>query len=260
MENAIPEVKAAPHVPFDNPELEAYWNRPCRHRKYPYPDENVFLVSGARFQGEHFESVAESSIIVSLTPELAQSYYVDIADDSHLKVVSCLSLVEAKALKNRMAQASAQDDCVQIKPSLMNALFFKSDLFWVVGKNAQGLTLEKAVQAKSMREVLMWAAETKIQILGIIAESALDETLEDMEKVQQGTGVDQEAYASDYVNAEDLLESDVRIASRSIEEKDKSDEGFLRSCKKDKTCSKDEYEQLVIAFANAKEKRHHKVA
>jgi len=39
----------APHVPFDNPSTEEYWNRPCRHGKYPYPDENVFLVTGGKF-------------------------------------------------------------------------------------------------------------------------------------------------------------------------------------------------------------------
>lgn len=121
-----PTQNASEHIPFEDPELEAYWNRPCRSGKYPYPDENVFLVSGARFKGEHFESVAESSIIVSLRPDLAQSYYVDIADDDHLKVISCLSLMDAKALKHRMSKASAGNDCVKIKPSLMNALFFKS--------------------------------------------------------------------------------------------------------------------------------------
>jgi hypothetical protein len=102
--------EAGKRIPFDNPETEAYWNRPCRHGKYPYPDENVYLVGGAKFIGQQFVSLSEPSIIVSLTSQLAQEYYEDVSNDQQVKPISCISLAQARVFHQRFEQLSQSSE------------------------------------------------------------------------------------------------------------------------------------------------------
>lgn len=252
-------VEVSPHIPFDNPETEAYWNRPCRHGKYPYPDENVFLVGGARFLGSHLVSVTEPSIIVSLTPELAQAYYGDVSNDLNIKPISCLSLAQAKSLQHRLIDSS--ESSIKIKPNLMNALFYSREIFLLVGTDLHGVSIEQSIQATTMKEIMDWAQQEQIQVIGVLPESALSETIQEMEKIQRGDREGHENYAYDYDQIEDLLESDIRIASRSIEEKDKSDDLFLRLCKNNMlgdlfSCSTEEFGKIENSFRKMKEARH----
>ncbi len=250
---------ASQHIPFENPETEAYWNRPCRHGKYPYPDENIFLVGGAKFLGQHLVSVNEPSIIVSLTPELAQAYYGDVSNDLDVKPISCLSLAQAKSLQHRLIDSS--ESSIKIKPNLMNALFHSREMFWLVGTDLNGVSIEQSIQATTVKEIMDWAKQEQIQVVGVLPESALSETIQEMEKIQRGDREGHENYANDYDQAEDLLESDVRIASRSIEEKDKSDDLFLRLCKNNTlgdlfSCSTEEFGKIENSFRKMKEARH----
>ena len=119
----------------------------CREGHFPYPDENVFLVSGVRVDTGpiNFDKTVPM-VVVSRRRERAMSYYVNMFGTQKWEVSGIVSLEQLLGLKSRMSAAQLdRGGLKEIKGGVIGSMFGKRQAWAIAIADADNKPMEPEI-------------------------------------------------------------------------------------------------------------------
>ena len=113
----------------------------CREKHYPYPDENVFLVTGIRTDGGPLSfSNTVPLAIVSRKADVAVSYFQAMAPDNQKwDITGCVSLDQLRGLRLKMIRSTkGSPDAKELKDGLLASFAGKRQAWAIAYTDASG--------------------------------------------------------------------------------------------------------------------------
>lgn len=163
---------------------------PCRENHYPYPDENVFLVTGIRADvGPLNFAKTVPLAIVARKAELAVSYFKAMApDDQTWEITGCVSLDQLRGLRQRMSLANQESSGIQtLKEGLLASIVGKRQAWAIAYTDDRGKPLEpEIVMAASSASVKAHAEARGKHPAGLFSMESLDETIAMLDAIKNG--------------------------------------------------------------------------
>ena len=176
----------------------------CREGHYPYPDENVFLVTGHRVDTGliNFENTVPM-VVVSRRRERAMSYYLNMFGSQKWEVSGIVSLEQLLGLKSKMTAATMErGNLNEIKCGIMGSLFGKRQAWGIAVADEKNMPLEpEIVVASSSADVIDYVKSSNKKISGVFSMEMLDELIDKLEEAKNGRSKVIE-YATDIKNGE----------------------------------------------------------
>lgn len=190
-----------------------------KHRQYPYPDENVFLVLGSR-DGKP-GSTTKPLVVISAREERARQYYESI---SRWKAVGAASLSDMKKTKELFTQAKQDPGTLTIQGGTL-AQWLGDPELWAATYQKDGAHFVQIVKAHSPRDVQRHLEKQGAILFSLSNENSIDKTIHELQLHQWGKGIE-ESYATDYENGELSQGFEERLANRTEEQRQR-DKAFL---------------------------------
>ncbi|MET3109476.1 hypothetical protein AAKU58_004333 [Oxalobacteraceae bacterium GrIS 1.18] len=176
----------------------------CREGHYPYPDENVFLVTGVRVDTGpiHFDKTVPM-IVVSKRRERAMSYYSNMFGSQKWEVSGIVSLEQLRGLKSKMAAAQMErSNLKELKSGLLGSIFGKRQAWAIAVADENNKPMEpEIVVASSSAEVIAYMKASSKNIGGVFSMEILDELIDKLEDTKLGRAKEIE-YATDIKGGE----------------------------------------------------------
>ena len=187
----------------------------CNKGQYPYPDENVFLVSGIPVGADPYDPTNTAAmVIVARRPEVATEYFVDIASFD-VKINGCVSLAQLQEVARTMQLAASDKKTVDVskgKPSDGYGLRQP----WLVGKNI-------FVIASSSDDVFTYAKVNELHPGGVMSEEVIKATIKPMISAKLGLS-ENDTYATDFEAGELEEQAAAKLAAMTPEQRLKREE------------------------------------
>ena len=175
----------------------------CTKKQYPYPDENIFFITGVNTDVQPIDySKTTPLIIVSRKPEVALAKYEDMGALHKAKPVGCLSLAQLRVFHGRLASCLDDPNTKELKAGLLGAMLGKRQPWMIASMDDKGEpTMVDFVVARSSADVLNHAKVSKRVTPAIYSLELFSEMISWCEKVKSGTAKDI-VYAIDYKGGE----------------------------------------------------------
>ena len=207
----------------------------CREKHYPYPDENVFLVTGIRTDGGplNFSNTVPLAI-VSREADVAVSYFQAMAPDNQKwDITGCVSLDQLRGLRQKMIRSTkGSADVKELKDGLLASITGKRQAWAIAYTDASGKPLEpEIVIAASSTSVKVHAESSGKRPAGMFSMEVLDETITMLDAIKTGKA-EKIHYATDIKGGELDQELAEEVASWSDEKRAKADARMQRALDK----------------------------
>ncbi len=191
----------------------------CNKGQYPYPDENVFLVSGIQVGADPYDPTnTVALVVVARKPEVAKTHFVNVAS-GEWKVNGCVSLAQLRDVESKMKAAMTDKSTLDVskgKPSDGYGLRQP----WLVGKDL-------FVIASGSAEVFAHVEENGLHPGGVMSEEVLKASINPLLSAKLGHDKEHD-YATDYDGGELSEQAAAVRAAMSPEDKQKEIERNLR--------------------------------
>jgi hypothetical protein len=193
----------------------------CREKHYPYPDENVYLVTGIRTDSGplNFSNTVPLAI-VSRKAEVAVSYFQAMAPDNQKwDITGCVSLDQLRGLRQKMIRSTkGSPDVKELKDGLFASITGKRQAWAIAYTDASGKPLEpEIVMASASTSVKAHAESSGKRPAGMFSMEVLDETISMLESVKAGKA-EKIHYATDIDGGELAQElAETRAAMTDVE-------------------------------------------
>ncbi|MDE2609790.1 MAG: hypothetical protein KGL61_09445 [Burkholderiales bacterium] len=197
----------------------------CREGHYPYPDENVFLITGVRVDNGpvNFDKTVPM-VVVSRRRERAMSYYVNMFGSQKWEVSGIVSLEQLRGLKSKMTSTQMDRGSLkEIKAGVFGKMFGKRQAWAIAIADSDNKPLEpEIVVASSSTDVIAYVKSPGKKAVGVFSMEMLDELIDKLEDVKFGRAKEIE-YATDIKGGELAQELAEVRASMTDEEKEEAD-------------------------------------
>ncbi|CAJ3079247.1 hypothetical protein [Burkholderia pseudomallei] len=201
--------------------IESNQAPPVREGRYPYPDENVFLVAGVKHSGPGgVDFGIDGMVIVARAPEFAIDYFKALSPSPEAwSLVNCLTLAQAKWMAQKIA---AEKDRAAVLREGLFAFGKKRPwaIFYALTDADSGTRSAEVILAAAAGAVRAHAESNGAPVLGVIAENILLDAIQTMERTRTGKN-QKEHYAMDIRGGEFAATLDENIASWSDERREK---------------------------------------
>lgn len=175
----------------------------CAKNQYPYPDENIFFITGVNTDVQPIDySKTTPLIIVSRMVKVALAKYEDLGRLRKAKPIGCLSLAQLRTLHDRLSACVNDPEVKEIKGGMLGAIWGKRQPWMIASMDDKGQpTMIDFVIARSSDDVLRHAKANKRITPAIYSLELFAEMVSLCEKVQSGAAKDI-VYAIDYKGGE----------------------------------------------------------
>lgn len=203
----------------------------CREKHYPYPDENVFLIAGARSDLPLVDLLkAKPMVVVSRQADRAMRYFENMGGSQSWEALGCLSLAQARALRSAMAgAATSQSGVKEIQAGAISSVIGKRQPWAIAQIDEAGHPLDpEMVMAMSSADVFAYTKAQGSKAVGIFSLEMLDEIIANMDEVKHGRAKNID-YATDLQGGELEEELAAEVASWTDEEREEEELAFKRA-------------------------------
>jgi hypothetical protein len=175
----------------------------CNKSQYPYPDENIFFITGVATDVEPIDYTDTIPlIIVSRKVDAALAKYEDLGRLHKAKPIGCLSLAQLRVMHDRLESCINDPSVKEIKGGLFGAMLGKRQPWMIASMDDNGQpTVVDFVIARSSDDVLRHAKANKRNTPSIYSLELFAEMISFCERVKTGTAKDI-VYAIDYKGGE----------------------------------------------------------
>lgn len=165
----------------------------CNEGQYPYPDENVFLVSGIQVGADQYDPTnTVSRVVIGRRPEVARAYFTNVSSGDW-EVNGCVSLAQLKELESKMKAAMSTATTVDVsKGKPADGYGLRQP--WLIGK-------DMFVIASASEDVFSYVKAKGLHPGGVMSEEVLKASIKPLLAAKIGA-TDDHAYATDYDGGE----------------------------------------------------------
>ena len=162
----------------------------CREKQYPYPEENVFLVTGIRTDVGllNFGNTVPLAI-VSRKADVAVSYFqAMVPDNQKWDITGCVSLDQLRGLRKKMIRSTkGSADVKELKDGLLASMTGKRQAWAIAYTDSNGKPLDpEIVMASASTSVKDYAESSGKHPAGMFSMEMLDETIAMLDSVKSG--------------------------------------------------------------------------
>ena len=175
----------------------------CNEKKYPYPDENIFFITGVDTDIDPINySKTTPLIIVSRKVELALAEYEDLGRLHKAKPIGCLSLAQLRVLHAGLEACLTNPSTKELKGGLFGAMLGKRQPWLIASMNDKSEpAIVDFVIARSSTDVITHAKYLKRSSPAIYSLELFSEMISLCDEVKEGKAKDT-VYAMDYDGGE----------------------------------------------------------